>query len=72
MPKPFDRCVAHIKSKNDYNPTKYNPYAICSNSTGWKRKKGGGWKHESKKSEKECYDKFVEGDNFLKIFLKNT
>lgn len=46
MPKKFDRCVKKVKAKNKGKPKskKVNPYAVCSESTGYVRKKGGGWK----------------------------
>lgn len=35
----LDRCVKSVKAKGG----KVNPWAICSASTGIKKKKGGGW-----------------------------
>jgi hypothetical protein len=35
----LDRCVKAVKAKGG----KVNPWAVCSASTGIKKKKGGGW-----------------------------
>lgn len=40
MPAKLDRCVGHVMRKGK---SRSSAYAICSLSTGWKRKKGGGW-----------------------------
>lgn len=39
-PKKLDRCVKKVKAKGH---SKSSAFAICSSSTGIKRKKGGGW-----------------------------
>ena len=39
-PPKLDRCIKKVK-KNSPN---VNPYAVCAKSTGYVRKKGGGWK----------------------------
>ena len=39
MPKKLERCVEKVKR----NSPNANPYAVCAESTGWVRKKGGGW-----------------------------
>jgi len=38
MPEKLDRCVNKVKAKSGKN---VNPYAVCSASTGIKKKKGG-------------------------------
>jgi len=48
MPKKLDRCVKKVKAKNKKNKKKVNPYAVCSESTGYVKKKGGGWKKKKK------------------------
>jgi len=49
MPKKLDDCVQALKEKGY---TEAAAYAICSESTGIKRKKGGGWRKEkAKKTE---------------------
>ena len=40
MPKKLDSCVKKVKAQGKDEQA---AYAICSNSTGIKRKKGGGW-----------------------------
>ena len=45
MPKKLDSCVRKVMAKGK---SKSSAYAICSVSTGWKRKKGGGWKKRRK------------------------
>lgn len=40
MPEKYDRCLSKVKAKSG---KKVNPYAVCSASTGIKKKKGGGW-----------------------------
>jgi hypothetical protein len=40
MPKKLDSCVNKVKAKSDKS---VNPYAVCSASTGIKKKKGGGY-----------------------------
>lgn len=42
MPAKLDRCVKKVKKQGK---DESSAYAICSTSTGIKRKKGGGWKH---------------------------
>jgi hypothetical protein len=39
VPPKYERCLRKVK-KNSPN---VNPYAVCSASTGIKRKRGGGW-----------------------------
>ena len=46
MPKKLDRCVKRVKAQGKDEQA---ANAICSNSTGIKRKKGGGWKKTKKK-----------------------
>jgi len=45
MPKKLERCVKRVSKKKG---TK-SAWAICVKSTGWKRKKGGGWTKRKKK-----------------------
>ncbi len=40
MPKALDDCVKKLKKKGH---TWDSAYAICAESTGIKKKKGGGW-----------------------------
>lgn len=40
MPKKLERCVRKVKRKNK----KVNAYAVCAKTTGYVRKKGGGWR----------------------------
>lgn len=40
MPKKLERCVRKVQASGKSKPSSY---AICSKSTGIKRKKGGGW-----------------------------
>jgi hypothetical protein len=48
MPKKLEDCVKKVQRKGH---TKDQAYAICSKSTGYVKKKGGGWK-KRKKSKK--------------------
>lgn len=41
MPKKLERCVRRVRKKGK---SKKSAWGICSKSTGYKRKKGGGWK----------------------------
>jgi len=52
MPKKLDRCVKKVRAQNKKRSRKVNPWAVCSASTGIKRKKGGGWT-KGKKSKKK-------------------
>lgn len=73
MPKKLERCVNKVKQDKD----KSSAYAICSSSTGIKKKKGGGWKQEMKESidrveitrfiQKLCNNKFSEAANHLQL-----
>lgn len=40
MPKKLDSCFNKVKANSG---KKVNPYAVCSASTGIKKKKGGGY-----------------------------
>lgn len=65
MPKKLDRCVKKVKKQGKKED---QAYAICSKSTGIKRKKGGGWtkgKRTKKKLQKESFN-----DVYLKFLLK--
>jgi len=44
MPPKLDRCVRKVKAQNRKGKKKVNPYAVCAESTGYVRKKGGGWR----------------------------
>jgi len=46
MPKILDRCVRKVRKSGK---SKNRAYAICVSSTGWKKKKGGGWTKRKKK-----------------------
>jgi hypothetical protein len=47
MPEVLERCVRKLMRKGH---SKSSAYAICSESTGWKKDKGGGWKKSTKSS----------------------
>jgi hypothetical protein len=42
MPKKLEDCVSDLKAQGK---SESEAYAICAKSTGWVRKKGGGWKN---------------------------
>jgi hypothetical protein len=42
MPKKLMSCIHKVQAQGK---SKDAAYGICSNSTGWKRSKGGGWKN---------------------------
>jgi len=48
MPKKLEDCVKKVQRKGY---TEDQAYAICSKSTGYVKKKGGGWK-KKKRSKK--------------------
>lgn len=48
MPKVLERCVRKMKKKGASNS---KAWGSCTKSTGWVRKKGGGWR--KKKSKKK-------------------
>lgn len=50
MPKKLDRCVKKVKKQGK---DESSAYAICSASTGYKRKKSGGWRKGKKKTKNE-------------------
>jgi hypothetical protein len=58
MPKKLERCVQHVM---DTGKTKDQAYGACAKSTGWKRKKGGGWRND-KTGE-------VYNESFLDMFF---
>jgi len=43
MPAKLKSCVEKVRRKSK---GKVNPYAVCAKSTGWVRKKGGGWRNK--------------------------
>jgi len=45
MPAKIERCVKKVRKKSP----KMNAWAVCAESTGMKRKKGGGWTKGKKK-----------------------
>jgi len=49
MPAKLERCVRKVKAKSK---GKVNAWAVCSDSTGIKKKKGGGWTEGKKKRKK--------------------
>ena len=49
MSTKLDRCVKKVKAKNRKGKKKVNPWAVCSASTGYVKKKGNGWKKKRKK-----------------------
>ena len=46
MPAKLDRCVKKVKEANKRISKKVNPYAVCSKSTEYVKKKGGRWGKE--------------------------
>lgn len=54
MPKQLEKCVQDLI---DSGKDKGEAYAICGKSTGWVRKKGGGWKN---KKTGEVYNESFE------------
>jgi len=49
MPKKLDRCVRKVRKQGK---SKSAAYGICSKSTGYKRKKGGGWSKRKRSRKK--------------------
>ena len=47
MPQVLDKCVSALKKKG---MAEDRAYAICTVSTGWKKKKGGGWTKRKEKN----------------------
>jgi hypothetical protein len=54
MPKELEKCVSDVKASGKSDS---EAYGICAKSTGWVRKKGGGWKN---KKTGETYESFTE------------
>ena len=52
MPAKLERCIRKVRAQNRKGKKKVNPYAVCSASTGIKRKKGGGWTKGKSKGNK--------------------
>jgi len=48
MPAILERCVRKVKAKGG----NVDPWAVCSASTGWVKKKGGGWRKKKGKTKK--------------------
>jgi hypothetical protein len=46
MPKKLDKCVKHLIKQGI---KKSEAYAICSETTGFVPKKGGGWKKQGER-----------------------
>jgi hypothetical protein len=46
MPENLMKCVADMIAKGH---SQESAYAICSASTGWIKRKGGGWKNKKTK-----------------------
>jgi len=68
MPKKLDNCVKQVvkqqqKAGKNKKDAKSSAYAICSSSTGYKRKKGGGWKKEKEMTKESKEQKLVT--NFI-------
>ena len=71
MPKQLEKCVSDLKSQGK---TDSEAYAICAKSTGWVRKKGGGWRNEK---TGEVFNEsflwiFTEGNEQTLKWLKDT
>jgi hypothetical protein len=47
MPAKLERCIKHVMSQGK---SKSSAYGICCESTGIKKKKGGGWTQGKKLS----------------------
>lgn len=62
MPEKLERCVNKVKKQGK---DESSAYAICSSSTGIKKKKGGGWKKTKTMKESMEKKKIVE-------FIKNV
>lgn len=48
MPEKLERCVSAVMAKGK---SESDAYGICSESTGWKKAKGGGWTHKETKKK---------------------
>ena len=59
MPKKLEKCVQHLK---DQGKDDSSAWAICTKSTGYKRKKGGGWIKE---------ETLLENNSIFKIIVKH-
>ena len=57
MPEELDRCV---KKLMDEGKSESEAYAICSESTGWKRDEGGGWTKESSNKMAQLSEQEIE------------
>jgi hypothetical protein len=70
MPKKLDRCVKYVKAKGK---SENSAYAICSDSTGIKKKKGGGWKQtkESNNLFVNLFNLIVEAQELEKVGNKS-
>jgi len=70
MPKQLEKCVQDLI---DTGKKKDDAYAICASSTGWIRKKGGGWKNKKTgKSYNENFEVQEVQESFLKIFSEGN
>lgn len=59
MPKKLDKCIKKVK---DEGKSEDSAYAICSSSTGIKKKKGGGWTKPIKESFYYAYYQDANGE----------
>ena len=68
MPKQLEKCVQDLISNGK---DKGEAYAICGKSTGWVRKKGGGWKNTK---TGEVYNENFElvSESFLGLFFEGN
>ncbi len=78
MPKQLEKCVQDLISKGKKES---EAYALCAHSTGWVRKKGGGWRNEKtgkvynedfKLIEKISFKELFEGNQQTLNWLKDT
>ena len=71
MPKELERCVKDVESQGK---DKSSAYGICAKSTGWVRKKGGGW--TNKKTGENFQESFLwiftEGEQQTLKWLRDT
>ena len=57
MPAKLVKCVQKVKKSGK---PESQAYAICSKSTGWKRRKGGGWKKGNKVYKENTFNELIE------------
>jgi hypothetical protein len=70
MPKKLEDCVSDLKAQGK---SESEAYAICGKSTGWVRKKGGGWKNTKTGEiyEEDNVNEDFLPESFLDLFLES-